>query len=95
MMYKHPHLFYLVNKIKLWPSQNGILHGVMKVESLGQYIRVMTYCNKTILVKDSRRSRAARWLRNRWAIRVCGDCRIPEWKVKRYLRNREGRVFNE
>ncbi|UCH71334.1 MAG: hypothetical protein JSV29_05370 [Candidatus Bathyarchaeota archaeon] len=74
---RHLQLFSLVSKIKLWPSKSGILHGVEKVENLGHFIRVTTYCKETILVKDSRRSRAARWLRNRWVKSVCKDCRIP------------------
>jgi len=89
MSRRPPQLFSLVNKIKLWPSQNGILHGVEKVESLGQFIRVTTYCNKIILAKDSRRSRAARWLRNRWVVTVCRDCGIPEWKVRRFLKGKK------
>ncbi len=83
-------MFSLVNKIKLWPSQNGILHGVEKVDSLGRFIRVTTYCRTIILVKDSRRSRAARWLRNRWVAEICKDCHIPEWKIKRFSRERKG-----
>ncbi|NIS68763.1 MAG: hypothetical protein GTO12_07345, partial [Proteobacteria bacterium] len=53
------------------------------------FIRVTTYCKEIILVKDSRRSRVARWLRNRWVVTVCKDCRVPEWKVKRFLRGRK------
>ncbi|MDH5734468.1 MAG: pyrrolysine--tRNA(Pyl) ligase small subunit [Candidatus Bathyarchaeota archaeon] len=87
-MGRRPYLFSLVKKVKLWPSQNGILHGVEKVESLGRFIRLITYCGRTILVKDSRRSRAARWLRNRLMVTVCKDCHIPEWKIKRYSKER-------
>ncbi|NIQ06588.1 MAG: hypothetical protein GWO20_12935 [Candidatus Korarchaeota archaeon] len=94
VMGRRPQLFSLVSKIKLWPSQKGILHGVIKVESLGQFIRVTTYCKEVILVKDSRRSRVARWLRNRWVVAVCKDCRIPEWKLKRFSRGRRERRSN-
>ncbi|RLI42299.1 hypothetical protein DRO69_10550 [Candidatus Bathyarchaeota archaeon] len=87
-MGRRPYLFSLVSKIKLWPSQNGILHGVEKVDRLGRFIQMTTYCGETILVKDSRRSRAARWLRNRWVTTVCKNCHVPEWKIKRFSKER-------
>jgi len=83
-IYKRPPLLHLVSKVKLWPSKRGILHGVKKVEGFGSTVRLQTHCNKTIVVKDSRRGRAARWLRNRWTIRRCELCRVPKWKVERF-----------
>ena len=25
-----------------------------------------------------------RWLRNKWAVRPCKQCRVPEWKLEKY-----------
>ena len=35
-------------------------------------------------IRDSKNSRAARWLRNKWFSRTCEKCGIPEWKIKKY-----------
>jgi pyrrolysyl-tRNA synthetase-like protein len=35
-------------------------------------------------VYNSRNSRAARWLRNKWAVKPCPKCKVPEWKLLKY-----------
>ena len=59
---KRVELFRLVDKIKLWPSRTGLLHGIRTFERTGETARVTTHCNKTFVVYNSRNSRAARWL---------------------------------
>jgi len=81
---KRVHLLSLIEKIKLWPSRKGILHGIRSIEKLGDQIRVTTHCNKEFLVNNSRNSRAARWLRNKLFTGVCPKCGVPEWKLKKY-----------
>ena len=77
-------LFRLVEKLKLWPSRRGILHGIKEFEERGSYAVVVTHCNKRMVVHDSKTSRAARWLRNKWYAEACPQCRIPEWKLQKY-----------
>jgi pyrrolysyl-tRNA synthetase-like protein len=77
-------LFRLIDKIKLWPSRSGMLHGIKTIEKIGDQARITTHCNKTFLANDSRNSRAARWLRNKWYKNTCSLCNIPEWKIKKY-----------
>jgi pyrrolysyl-tRNA synthetase-like protein len=77
-------LFRLVEKMKLWPSQRGVLHGIKTFEVHGSYARLVTHCGKTMVVHDSKNSRAARWLRNKWFATACPDCHIPEWKQQKY-----------
>jgi pyrrolysyl-tRNA synthetase-like protein len=36
------------------------------------------------MVANSRNSRAARWLRNKWFKGVCATCGIPDWKLEKY-----------
>jgi len=81
---KHVNFFDLLEKIKLWPSKNGTLHGIKSITLKGEYAQILTHCGEMFLVKDSKNSRAARWLRNKWYRGTCSKCRIPEWKIKKY-----------
>ena len=85
------HLLRLIEKIKLWPSRKGILHGIRSIDKLGEQARVTTHCNKAFLINNSRNSRAARWLRNELFIGVCPQCGIPEWKMEKYASTRFSR----
>lgn len=85
---KRVELFKLLDKVKLWPSRKGLLHGIRTVEKMGDVARVTTHCEKTFLVNDSRNSRAARWLRNKWFKGTCPECRVPDWKVAKYSATR-------
>jgi pyrrolysyl-tRNA synthetase-like protein len=78
-------LFQLVDKIKLWPSRRGVLHGIKDFEiKSNSYACVITHCNKQMVIRNSKNSRAARWLRNKWYIKTCEKCAIPEWKIEKY-----------
>ena len=81
---KRVDLFRLIDKIKIWPSRTGLLHGVRTIEKMGEIARVTTHCNETFMVNNSRNSRAARWLRNKWYFKSCQKCNIPEWKITKY-----------
>lgn len=81
---KRVELFRLIDKIKLWPSRKGLLHGIKTVEVIGEQARITTHCSETFMIRNSRNSRAARWLRNKWFKGVCGACRVPEWKLAKY-----------
>ncbi|MEE1229262.1 MAG: pyrrolysine--tRNA(Pyl) ligase small subunit [Lachnospiraceae bacterium] len=81
---KNQSLFHLIDKIKLWPSRAGIIHGVKDIENRGDSMIITTYCGETFVVWNSRHSRSARWLRNRWIKKPCPKCRVPEWKMEKY-----------
>lgn len=83
-IYKNQGLFALINKIKLWPSRSGILHGVKTLEMKGNRIHVVTHCGEEFTVYDSKNSRSARWIRNRWCTYPCPACKIPDWKISKY-----------
>jgi pyrrolysyl-tRNA synthetase-like protein len=85
---KRVELFRLIEKIKLWPSRRGVLHGIRSVEVNGDMARLETHCGRTFLARNSRNSRAARWLRNKWFTAVCSDCSVPEWKLEKYAATR-------
>ncbi len=90
---KRVELLRLIDKIKLWPSRKGILHGIRSIEKMGDQARITTHCSKTFVVTNSRNSRAARWLRNKWFKQVCGVCKIPAWKLEKYSATRFKRHY--
>jgi pyrrolysyl-tRNA synthetase-like protein len=77
-------LFVLLEKIKIWPSRQGVLHGIKTIVSTGTHACITTHCGKTFTVTNSKNSRAARWLRNKWYKGTCATCAVPEWKMKKY-----------
>ena len=81
---KRVELFRLIEKIKLWPARSGLLHGIKTIDIMGDQARITTHCNKTFMVNNSRNSRAARWLRNKWFNGACGACGVPDWKLEKY-----------
>jgi len=85
---KRVDLFKLINKIKLWPSRTGQLHGIRSIEISGKSARITTHCNKTFIIVNSKNSRAARWLRNKWSSQKCPQCGIPDWKIEKYSATR-------
>lgn len=85
---KRVDFYLLINKIKLWPSRTGVLHGIRKIVKKGKYAEITTHCGHTFLVRMSKNSRAARWLRNKWVFEKCRACRIPEWKIEKYAATR-------
>lgn len=81
---KNQSVYRLVSKIKLWPARSGILHSVKNIERCGGLLTITTYCGEVFTVNDSKNSRSARWVRNRWYQKPCAKCGIPEWKLSKY-----------
>ena len=83
---KNVPFFKLVEKIKLWPSRAGLLHGVKSIKINGDTAEIVTHCGEVFVVRNSRTSRSARWLRNKWCAGACKACQIPDWKLEKYSR---------
>lgn len=81
---KNTELFLLLDKMKLWPSKSGILHGIRDIEKKGEYALITTHCGHSFKIYNSRNSRAARWLRNKWIAKPCEKCKVPGWKIDKY-----------
>lgn len=77
-------LLSLLKKIKLWPSRKGILHGIKTIDDYGEYAIVTTHCGEVFKVRNSRSSRASRWIKKKWSYCTCGKCKIPDWKIEKY-----------
>ena len=81
---KSQRLFYLIDKIKLWPARSGILHSVKRITMEENRAIVTTYCGETFVTWNSKNSRSLRWLRNSYYKRPCKKCGIPDWKLEKY-----------
>lgn len=81
---KHEELSGVLQKIKLWPSRTGTLHGIKTVVQKGAYIELTTHCGHRMRIKNSKTSRVSRWLRNKWYARACAQCKIPDWKLGKF-----------
>ncbi|MFO0753022.1 MAG: pyrrolysine--tRNA(Pyl) ligase small subunit [Thermodesulfovibrionales bacterium] len=81
---KDGELFDTLQKIKLWPSRSGTLHGIRSVVMKGAFIEFTTHCGQKMRIKNSKNSRVARWLRHKWYVRPCPTCKVPTWKLEKY-----------
>jgi pyrrolysyl-tRNA synthetase, N-terminal region len=81
---KNVDFFNLLEKIKLWPSRGGTLHGIKSMTKRGSTAEIVTHCNRYFTIYNSKHSRAARWMRNKLHFGICPTCRIPEWKLQKY-----------
>lgn len=81
---RHADPYSVVEKVKLWPSKKGILHGVRSVKLKGGVMELETHCGRSIRLRNSRNSRAARHLRNKTYETSCPLCRIPSWKLEKF-----------
>ena len=85
---KRVEFFRLLLKMKIWPSRRRILHGIKSIEITGNQAVITTHCNETFSAYNSKNSRAARFLRNKWNFEPCKTCRIPSWKLEKYSSTR-------
>jgi pyrrolysyl-tRNA synthetase len=74
----------MIEETGLWVSRNGYLHVIKNCEASQKHIRITMGCGETIVVLNSRSSRAARSLRNRNFLKPCKSCRVPEEKIKEF-----------
>ncbi|MDR2035119.1 MAG: hypothetical protein LBP91_00365, partial [Coriobacteriales bacterium] len=81
---KNKRLFDLVDKIRLWPSRTGVLHGVKAIRKEGESMIISTHCGCTFKVRDSKRGRGIRQLKHRNYQRACKRCGIPDWKLEKF-----------
>ncbi len=81
---RHAEPYAIVEKIKLWPSKTGLLHGVRSVKLRGGFMEIQTHCGQSARIRNSRNSRVARHLRNKLFDKPCPRCRVPAWKVKKF-----------
>jgi len=81
---RHAAPYGVIEKVKLWPSKTGLLHGVRSVKLRGGFVELQTHCGHDIRMRNSRNSRVARHLRNKIYDEPCPRCRIPSWKLEKF-----------
>ena len=81
---RHTDPYSVIEKVKLWPSKTGQLHGVRSVKLRGGFVELQTHCGQSIRMRNSRNSRVARHLRNKIYEKPCSRCRIPAWKLEKF-----------
>jgi len=81
---KRVDFFRLIQKIKIWPSRKGVLHGIKSINIMGSKAEIVTHCNERFIISNSKKSRAARWVRNKLFFSTCKVCKIPPWKLEKY-----------
>jgi pyrrolysyl-tRNA synthetase-like protein len=81
---KRVEFFRLLLKMKLWPSRKKILHGIKSIDITGNRAQITTHCNETFTAYNSKNSRVARFLRNKYDFEACRTCRVPSWKIDKY-----------
>ena len=81
---RRQHLFPLVDKVKLWPSRSGCLHGVRSLKLEGDWISIETHCGEEFRVHNSKSARGKRQIKHGYYRKVCRKCGIPDWKIDKF-----------
>jgi len=81
---KRVEFFRLLLKMKLWPSRKKIMHGIKSIDITGNKAQITTHCNETFTAYNSKNSRVARFLRNKYDFESCKTCCVPSWKIDKY-----------
>ena len=84
LVQRRRHLYMLVDKVKLWPSRTGCLHGVRSVDMQGDWVIIETHCGELFRVRNSKSGRGKRQIKHGYYRSVCKKCRIPQWKLDKY-----------
>ncbi|MCP8307830.1 MAG: hypothetical protein H3Z52_01050 [archaeon] len=75
----------LVNELGFFVSRSGRLHKVSSIVEHGDYVKLLMKCGQCIIVRDSRQSRATRWLKNKWMRKPCRSCKIKSGDLSRFM----------
>lgn len=74
----------LIRQHWLYPSRKRILHRVKEMQQIGRMLHLTLDCGAKVVVRDSRRGRAARWLSQMIYWRECKECRFLEKPSKKF-----------
>lgn len=74
----------LVNELGFFVSRSGRLHKTSSITRHGDYLKLSMKCGQCIIIRDSRQSRATRWLRNKWMKKPCRGCKIKTEDLSRF-----------
>lgn len=75
----------LVSEKEVWLSRKGLLHEIKDYSVTQRYINIYTTCGESFSVRNSRRGRASRVLRNNKYRKICKHCKVPDEKISKFL----------
>lgn len=81
---RRQHLYPLVDRVKLWPSRTGRLHGVRSLDIEGEWISIETHCGEHFRVRNSKSARGKRQIKHGHYKTICKKCGIPDWKIDKF-----------
>ena len=90
-----PKLSKLVERYQLYPSRNRIMHQINSVQQVGHIMYISLDCGMKVIVKDSSRGRAARWLNQMVYWTECKHCHFPEKPSKNYAPKEKQKITPE
>ncbi len=73
-----PKLSKLIEKRRLYTSRNRIVHQVKEVQHVGVMMYITLDCGMKVIVRDSSRGRAGRWLNEMIYWSECKHCCFTE-----------------
>ncbi|MDD1776249.1 MAG: hypothetical protein LUP94_02725 [Candidatus Methanomethylicus sp.] len=95
MQKPQPRLSKLIEKTQLYPSRNRIMHSVKSVQQVGRTMHIALDCGMHVVVKDSSRGRASRWLNQMVYWNECKNCHFPEKPSKKFPPKERQRIAPE
>ncbi|MEM3437132.1 MAG: pyrrolysine--tRNA(Pyl) ligase small subunit [Nitrososphaerales archaeon] len=81
---KKKSLSTLINELGFFVSRSGRLHKISSIIGYGDYLKLSMKCGQCMIVRNSRRSKAARWLKNKWMKKPCKSCKINAGDLLRF-----------
>ena len=77
-------IFEIVKELGFFISRSGKLHKIVSIEEYGYNLKLHTACGQYIVIRNSKRSKAARWIRNKWLKNTCKGCKIKSSETREY-----------
>lgn len=77
-------IFEIVKELGFFISRSGKLHKIVSVEEYGYNLKLHTACGQYITIRNSKRSKATRWIRNKWLKTICKGCKIKSSEISEY-----------
>jgi pyrrolysyl-tRNA synthetase len=75
----------LIKNTGIFISRSGRLHRVVSVEEHMAGLKIFTKCGQCISIRNSRRSRSARWLKKGWMKKPCKECKMKDAEINEIL----------
>ncbi|MCS3924182.1 pyrrolysine--tRNA(Pyl) ligase [Methanosalsum natronophilum] len=82
----------LIAEKGVWLSRKGLLHGINDYKSTEKNLHIFTDCGESFVVRNSRRGRGSRVLKNNKYRKICKVCKLSEDKLNRFVQKQSNRT---